>query len=207
VPEEPVDIGGGPCEPVERLPRSEYSVESERQAVERIPREQEAEQDELERLKQESYHWRRIIYNPLKGSGHITMDTCTRKGECLEQPSARKKLSEKSRPPGEIARIVIPKSQGKQEYYDARKSGWGDLFPHDPKNGEVIRHRGIRRLKAIEGTNTPEDEKEDIAMGSFMRAMGVEGTKKKGGKERLSKVERREAHRQRKEWNKSESRW
>jgi hypothetical protein len=56
-------------------------------------------------------------------------------------------------PSGEIARIVIPKSQGKQEYYDARKSVWGDLFPHDPKNGEVVRQRGIRRLKE---TNKPE---------------------------------------------------
>ena len=31
-------------------------------------------------------------------------------------------------------RLTIPKSQGKQPYYDARKSSWGDLFPHPPKN-------------------------------------------------------------------------
>ena len=31
-------------------------------------------------------------------------------------------------------RLIIPKSQGKQPYYDARKSGWGDIFPHEPKN-------------------------------------------------------------------------
>lgn len=31
-------------------------------------------------------------------------------------------------------RITIPKSQGKQPYYDARKSSWGDIFPHPPKN-------------------------------------------------------------------------
>ena len=113
-------------------------------------------------------------------------------------------------PLGEIARIVIPKSQGKQAYYDARKSAWGDLFPHDPKNGEVIRERGIRRLKEIEGTSTPEGpegEKEGAAMDSFLRAMGVEGTNRKGGKERVSKLERREAHRQRKEWRKNEGRW
>lgn len=102
---------------------------------------------------------------------------------------------------------MIPKSQGKQEYYDARKSTSGDLFPHDPKNGEVIRHRGIRRLKAVEGTSTPEGEKEELATESFLRAMGVEGTKKKGGKERLSKLERRDAHRQKKEWRKNEGRW
>jgi ribosomal protein RSM22 (predicted rRNA methylase) len=31
-------------------------------------------------------------------------------------------------------RITIPRSQGKQPYYDARKSSWGDIFPHPPKN-------------------------------------------------------------------------
>lgn len=31
-------------------------------------------------------------------------------------------------------RMTIPKSQGKQPFYDARKSGWGDIFPHSPKN-------------------------------------------------------------------------
>lgn len=31
-------------------------------------------------------------------------------------------------------RMTIPRSQGKQPYYDARKSGWGDIFPHLPKN-------------------------------------------------------------------------
>lgn len=31
-------------------------------------------------------------------------------------------------------RITIPRSQGKQPYYDARKSSWGDIFPHAPKN-------------------------------------------------------------------------
>ena len=101
-------------------------------------------------------------------------------------------------PSGEIVRIVIPKSHGKQEYYNARKSAWGDLFPHDPKNGEVIRQRGMRRFKAIEGTSTheaPEGEKEEIVMESFLRAMGVEGTKRKGGKEPVSKLESREAHR------------
>ena len=31
-------------------------------------------------------------------------------------------------------RMTIPKSQGKQPFYDARKSNWGDIFPHEPKN-------------------------------------------------------------------------
>lgn len=38
-------------------------------------------------------------------------------------------------------RLTIPKSQGKQAYYDARKSSWGDIFPHASKNKEVERYR------------------------------------------------------------------
>jgi len=38
-------------------------------------------------------------------------------------------------------RLTIPKSQGKQVYYDARKSAWGDIFPHSSKNKEVERYR------------------------------------------------------------------
>lgn len=40
---------------------------------------------------------------------------------------------------GKIMRMTIPKSQGKQEYYDARKSNWGDIFPHPPKNPPQVR--------------------------------------------------------------------
>lgn len=38
-------------------------------------------------------------------------------------------------------RMTIPRSQGKQAYYDARKSTWGDMFPHPSKNKEVERYR------------------------------------------------------------------
>jgi ribosomal protein RSM22 (predicted rRNA methylase) len=36
-------------------------------------------------------------------------------------------------------RLTITKSQGKQAYYDARKSKWGDIFPHPPKNRALVR--------------------------------------------------------------------
>jgi ribosomal protein RSM22 (predicted rRNA methylase) len=42
---------------------------------------------------------------------------------------------------GKIMRMTIPRSQGKQAYYDARKSGWGDIFPHPPKNPPQERHQ------------------------------------------------------------------
>lgn len=38
-------------------------------------------------------------------------------------------------------RMIIPKSQGKQSFYDARKSSWGDIFPHEPKNPPQVRHQ------------------------------------------------------------------
>ena len=41
-------------------------------------------------------------------------------------------------------RMTIPKSQGKQAYYDARKSDWGDIFPHAPKNAPQERHQPAR---------------------------------------------------------------
>lgn len=48
-------------------------------------------------------------------------------------------------------RLTIPKSQGKQPYYDARKSSWGDIFPHPPKNP------GQERVvvRAVDGTAKP----------------------------------------------------
>jgi ribosomal protein RSM22 (predicted rRNA methylase) len=42
---------------------------------------------------------------------------------------------------GKIMRLTIPRSQGKQEFYDARKSSWGDIFPHPPKNPPQERYQ------------------------------------------------------------------
>lgn len=41
-------------------------------------------------------------------------------------------------------RMTIPKSQGKQPFYDARKSEWGDIFPHEPKNAPQVRYQPTR---------------------------------------------------------------
>ena len=40
--------------------------------------------------------------------------------------------------------MTIPKSQGKQPFYDARKSVWGDIFPHEPKNPPQVRQQPAR---------------------------------------------------------------
>jgi len=71
-------------------------------------------------LKAEAFHWPRLVFPPLKKSGHVVMDVCD--------------------PSGKILRMTVPKSQGKQPYYDARKSSWGDIFPHQPKNPPQLRH-------------------------------------------------------------------
>ncbi|KAF9432282.1 37S ribosomal protein S22 [Entomortierella beljakovae] len=64
-----------------------------------------------------SHAWSRIVVPPLKKDGHVVMDTCASNGY--------------------LERIIIPKSQGKIPYRDARKAMWGDLFPHAPKNNPV----------------------------------------------------------------------
>lgn len=54
-------------------------------------------------------------------------------------------------------RMTIPRSQGKQAYYDARKSSWGDIFPHRPKNTPQVRVSA-----RIDGVNTSELPGADI---------------------------------------------
>ncbi|KAG9313997.1 mitochondrial small ribosomal subunit Rsm22-domain-containing protein [Chiua virens] len=76
-----------------------------------------------EALRNEAYGWPRLVFPPLKKSGHIIIDACTREGK--------------------IMRLTIPKSQGKQAFYDARKSSWGDIFPHPPKNKPIERFQPI----------------------------------------------------------------
>jgi len=73
-------------------------------------------------LRQESFSWPRLVFPPLKRSGHVILDGCTAEGK--------------------IMRTIIPRSQGKQSYYDARKSSSGDIFPHQPKNPGQERHLG-----------------------------------------------------------------
>lgn len=66
---------------------------------------------------EQSFSWPRLIRRPLKRPGHIINDVCS--------------------PKGSFERIIVPKSQGKQIYYDARKCKWGDLWPHPPKNSPI----------------------------------------------------------------------
>lgn len=93
---------------------------------------------------------------------------------------------------GKVMRITIPKSQGKQPYYDARKASWGDLFPHEPKNAPQERYQPTRTKR--EGGTTParggdigkRSKKEKIAKTSYASlADDLKEKKKKIRKERL----------------------
>lgn len=61
-------------------PGDSLSLETERQQFERKYKEEESDINLQDHLKRSSYHWRRIIYSPMKGSGHVTIDACTPKG-------------------------------------------------------------------------------------------------------------------------------
>ncbi|KAF8807962.1 Rsm22-domain-containing protein [Phlegmacium glaucopus] len=82
-------------------------------------------------LRSEAYQWPRLIFPPLKKSGHAILDACTVDGK--------------------IMRLTIPKSQGKQPFYDARKSSWGDIFPHPPKNRALERFVPVNSKKPSSG--------------------------------------------------------
>jgi ribosomal protein RSM22 (predicted rRNA methylase) len=97
------------------------------------------DKNELEAaLRQEAFGWSRLIFPPLKRSGHVILDGCTAGGTKWQYIY----LHTVHALTGKIMRMIIPRSQGKQPYYDARKSVWGDIFPHPPKNPAQERHLG-----------------------------------------------------------------
>ncbi|ORX45916.1 Rsm22-domain-containing protein [Hesseltinella vesiculosa] len=80
-------------------------------------------------METQAYTWPRLIQPPLKKNKHVVMDTCASNGA--------------------IQRMVIAKSQGKVEYRDARKSAWGDAFPHPSKNKVVTRFEPVPLLDEL----------------------------------------------------------
>ncbi|WWD21480.1 3-methyl-2-oxobutanoate hydroxymethyltransferase [Kwoniella shandongensis] len=101
-----------------------------------------------ENLRKEAYAWPRMVAPPMKRSGHVTMDACC--------------------PDGNIQRLTFSKSHSKQGYHDARKSSWGDLFPHESKTTPVTRTRGVRRLRKA------EKEQDEGALVQEILAAGME---------------------------------
>ncbi|WVQ98051.1 3-methyl-2-oxobutanoate hydroxymethyltransferase [Kwoniella sp. CBS 9459] len=101
-----------------------------REGVEEQITDQAGQDAMTQELRREAYGWPRLVAPPMKRSGHVTMDTCC--------------------PDGNIQRMTFSKSHSKQGYHDARKSSWGDIFPHQPKSTPIIRTRGVRRLSKAE---------------------------------------------------------
>ncbi|KAG8981721.1 37S ribosomal protein S22 [Tulasnella sp. 427] len=108
-----------------------------------------------EYMRLESYSWPRVIYPPLKRSGHVILDSCTADGN--------------------ISRITIPRSQGKQPFYDARKASWGDMFPHEPKNGLEVRKKGKRAQPKAQVASSAEDEDMDEAEAQLWKTLQKNG--------------------------------
>lgn len=103
-------------------------------------------------LRAEAYSWPRLVFPPLKKSGHIIMDGCTHEGTINPVNDLTLHLTSLfPSPSGKIMRMTIPRSQGKQPFYDARKSSWGDIFPHEPKNRPQERYvpQGGKRQDGI----------------------------------------------------------
>ncbi|KAJ6601394.1 Rsm22-domain-containing protein [Mycena vulgaris] len=108
-------------------------------------------------LRLEAYHWPRLVFPPLKKSGHVILDGCT--------------------PEGKIMRMTIPKSQGKQPFYDARKSGWGDIFPHPPKNPPQVRHQPQRekgKERPVKGSDIGKRGGKDKVKGVNYETLAVD---------------------------------
>ena len=69
----------------------------------------------------DAYSWPRMTMPPLKRHKHVLLDVCA---------------------PGGMERHTVPRSQGREEYYFARKSHWGDLLPFRGKSiqdGRVLK--------------------------------------------------------------------
>ncbi|KAI8912068.1 mitochondrial small ribosomal subunit Rsm22-domain-containing protein [Powellomyces hirtus] len=68
----------------------------------------------------ESFNWPRIIAPPMKRDKHVVMDMCASSGR--------------------LERINVSKGKsGKAIYYEARKSAWGDIWPHKPVGTVVVK--------------------------------------------------------------------
>jgi ribosomal protein RSM22 (predicted rRNA methylase) len=82
--------------------------------------------------------------------------------------------------------MTITKGQGKQEYYDARKSRWGDVFPHPSKKKLVVRFEAqVGHIKQSKRT-APERKKRMAKNDNSYQAIfaEIEASKKRVRKQR-----------------------
>ncbi|CAG8772787.1 7691_t:CDS:2 [Cetraspora pellucida] len=77
-----------------------------------------------------------------------------------------------------IERMIIPKSQGKVPYRDARKAMWGDLFPHPPKKPAERRNIGIDKKNNKEEIYMMNDIEDDADQENLPRRRNIPRKKK-----------------------------
>lgn len=87
-------------------------------------------------------------------------------------------------------RMTVPKSQGKQPFYDARKSSWGDIFPHGPKNAPQERYQSQRvkgkqpTIKGVDIGKRGEKEKKGVNYESL--AVDLRSKRKKSQRDKIA---------------------
>ena len=148
------DENASPMDPGESVQGPQATSEAEGSTENTIAEQRSLSADKLEAaLRLEAYNWPRLVFPPLKRSGHIILDGCTEDGMTFQCLTNSLLTEYANYLPGKIMRMTIPKSQGKQPFYDARKSSWGDLFPHAPKNPPQERSQPQRAKR--QGGATP----------------------------------------------------
>ncbi|CAG8573921.1 4998_t:CDS:10 [Paraglomus occultum] len=134
-----------------------------------------------------SYEWPRLVAPPMKRHGHVIMDYCSKTGH--------------------IERMIIPKSQGKIPYKDARKVAWGDLFPHSPKKPATRRWSQSELESDLDGL---DDESLDADTGEVVSELepiglsddvtNVEPLPKIKTKQRSGKHDKRKSQKSKTAW-------
>lgn len=86
-------------------------------------------------------------------------------------------------------RMTVPRSQGKQPFYDARKSGWGDIFPHAPKNPPQVRYQSQhgKEVRVRGGDIGKRGEKEKVKGANYESlAVDLKKKRKKSKRDKLA---------------------
>jgi hypothetical protein len=98
---------------------------------------------------------------------------------------------------GFLERIIVPRSQGKVAYRDARKTAWGDLFPHEPKKPPIRRSVVERTLidtengaKQSSRSGPRKDDSKDLELDDVEEVAGRQDYKT--GEARARKVAKHE---------------
>lgn len=93
--------------------------------------------------------------------------------------------------------MTIPKSQGKQAFYDARKASWGDLFPHPPKNPPQDYYQPTRAKRkggttAVRGADIGKRKQNKNHVSYEALSKGLKEAREKSSRHRVPKLSNEE---------------